>query len=99
MRLDVGAVDSGRMGQHARRDQRLQDVAPDLPAGPAVEAVVDRRVRAVFRWAVAPAAAGLQNMQDATDDPPVIDPPGARLVLRQMRLDRRPGIVAQPEKT
>jgi len=98
MRLDVRAIDSRRMGQYTRRDQRFQNVVPDLLVGPAVEAVVDRRVRAVFRRAVTPAAAGLQNMQDAADYPSVIDPPGARLVPRQMRLYRRPGIVAQPEK-
>jgi hypothetical protein len=33
-------------------------------------------------------------MQDAADHSPIIDTPGARLGLRQMRFDRRPSFIA-----
>ena len=66
--------------------------------GPAVEAVVDRRRGTILGRAVLPAAADLEHMQDAGVHPTVIDPAGARLVLGQMRFDRRPLLVAQPEQ-
>ena len=37
-------------------------IRPRTRPGPAVEAVVDRRVRAVFARTVAPATAGLEHM-------------------------------------
>ena len=71
---------------------------PEPTARPAVEAVVDRRRRAVFRRAVAPSAPSLENMDNARDDAPVIDAPRAGLVLGKMRLNRGPLRIAQPEK-
>jgi tripartite-type tricarboxylate transporter receptor subunit TctC len=41
---------------------------------PQYETIVDRRVRAIPRRTVAPAAAALQHMQDAADNPPIICP-------------------------
>jgi len=38
-------------------------------------------------------------VQDSADDTPIIDSAGPRLVRRQVRLNGRPGFVAQPEKT
>jgi hypothetical protein len=35
-------------------------------------------------------------MQDAADDAPIVRPLRARAVLRQVRLDRRPGLVTDP---
>jgi hypothetical protein len=37
-------------------------------------------------------------MQDAADHAPIIDTPGAWLVLRQMRFDRCPSFIVQPKK-
>ena len=65
---------------------------------PAVETVVYGRWRTVFGGAVLPATAALENMNDAADDPPVIHPTSAGLVLRKVRLDRRPSLIIQPEK-
>jgi hypothetical protein len=36
-------------------------------------------------------------MENATQDPPVIDPPRARLILRQHWFNQRPSLVVQPE--
>jgi hypothetical protein len=37
-------------------------------------------------------------MQDAADDPPVVDPLLAVHVLRQMRFDLQPLVIAQPKQ-
>ena len=42
-------------------------------AGPTVEAVVDRRVGAVVRRAVAPARARAKHVNDPADHPPIIN--------------------------
>jgi hypothetical protein len=42
-------------------------------AAPAVEAIVDRRVRAIDRRAVPPGRARAQHMDNAADDPAIID--------------------------
>lgn len=96
--LHVAGVDRRRQRKHAPGNKGIKDAAPQLSARPAIEAVVDRRGRTVFGRAVLPAAAGLQHMQDAADDAPIIDPARARLVPWKVRFDRRPRLVVQPEK-
>lgn len=98
MRLDVAAVDLGGLGDPALLGQGGEDAAPHAAPAPPVPAVVDRRRRAVIRRAVLPATAALEHMHDPRDHPPVIHPPRARLVLRQMRLNRRPRRIRQPEQ-
>jgi len=94
MGFHIGGIDRGGERKHAFGDQGIEDVSPYPAPGPAVEAIVDGGRRAVPGGAVLPAAAGLQHMQNTADHPAVIHPPRARLVLRQMRLDRRPCIIA-----
>lgn len=91
MRLDVGGVDGDlfRCPCQALRQSREQ-VLPVTALRPAVIAIVDRRRRPVFRRTVPPPAARLENVKDATDDPPIILAPLTRRVVRKMRLDRRP---------
>jgi len=98
VRPNVAGIDGRGMDKNALIDQRLKDVGPNASAGPPVEAVVDRRRRAVFDRAVLPSASRLDDMENAADDTTVIDTPCARLVLRQVRLDRRPGFIIKPEK-
>jgi hypothetical protein len=52
---------------------------------PQYETIVDRRVRAIPRRTVAPAAAALQHMQDAADHSPVIHPVLTAHVRRKQR--------------
>src|SRR3546814_1596792 len=59
---------------------------------------LDCRRGAVVGRAVAPTAADLQDMQDARDHPPIVHPAGTGLVLRQVRLDRCPRLIRQPEQ-
>lgn len=63
--LDVGGVDRGAFRHRPAGGQRLQKPDPEPAAGPAVEAVVDRRGRPVFGRTVAPPAAGLEHVDDA----------------------------------
>src|SRR5215204_4052655 len=81
----------------AARASRI--LVQSCPAGPAVEAVVDGRGWPILGWAVFPATPRFQPVQDAAYHPAIIDPASTGLVLRQMRLNRRPGIIAQPEQS
>src|ERR1044071_9139023 len=72
---------------------------PPPPAlSPTSKPIVDRRRRAVLRWAILPAAAALQHMQDAADHPSIVDTLFAAHVARQMRLDPSPLLIAQPKQ-
>ena len=42
--------------------------------------------------------AAYRDVKGAGDHPSVVDAPGAGLVPRQMRLDRRPRLIRQPEQ-
>lgn len=97
VRLDVGAVGKKLAVRAPVSGQSGVDALPDALPGPAVEGIVDRRVGAVFRRAVAPAAAAPKHMDDPTEDAPVIDTRRATIV-RQQRLDLRPLLVIQPEQ-
>ena len=92
MCLDVAAIDGKLLRNRPCRRHRLEDALPDTALLQSVVAVVDRRGRAVSRRHVAPAAAGLKEMQDAGDDSPVIHTGLARLAMRQMRFNRRPSL-------
>src|SRR6188474_618775 len=61
-------------------------------------AIIDRCVRSILRGAIAPAASGLKDVQDATDHPTVIYSRLARFALRKMGLDHCPGVIRQPEQ-
>ena len=94
MGLHIGAVDRDRAAEMSGFGQRREHLLPDLAMGPAIEAVVDRRPRAVFRRTVTPATPGPQNMENTAQDPTVIDPAGSWLISWQKRLNQRPGFVA-----
>ncbi|MHC2581959.1 hypothetical protein ACVI1J_005868 [Bradyrhizobium diazoefficiens] len=83
----------------ARLGQRFEDCAPSSSLGPAIEAIVDRRVRAVFTWTITPSCTRLQHVNDAADDASVVVPIRPRQSPRQMRFDTRPLPVVQPKQT
>lgn len=89
MRLHMAAVDREFGRDRPGCCDLLEEPTPDAARGPAVEAVVDRGGRAIGLGHVPPAAAGLEDMQDARDNPAVIHPRLAGLAARQMRLDPR----------
>ena len=82
VRLDIGCVDRCRGLDPAGLDKGLQNALPDALARPAIKAIVDRGAGTVDRGAISPPAPTLQNMQDAADDTPIVDPPGVRLIRR-----------------
>lgn len=94
MCLHIAGVDRCGLAQHPRRHQGLEDVHPDPPSRPAIEAIVDRGVRPVLGRAVTPPATGFENVKDAADHAAIVNPPRTGLVLWQVRVDRRPCIVA-----
>lgn len=96
--LDVGVVDRGTRRDHTGIHQCVEQLEPEATARPAVEPVVDRREWPVIGRAVAPATADLQHMHDARDHPPVVYPSRAQLVLGQMRFDRCPRFIREPEQ-
>lgn len=79
---------------------------PDVPARPPIEAIVDRPRRTIGPRAVLPTAPCLQLKQNPREHPPVVHPPGERLVLRKQRLrlkrllshraQERRGVLAEP---
>jgi hypothetical protein len=59
--------------------------------------IVDSGRRAVDGRTILPSAANFENVNKAADDASIIDAPGAGLVLRKKRLNRRPLHLAQPK--
>src|SRR5262245_63085693 len=81
--------------------QRAEHRAPPPALGPAIEAVIGRRVRPISLRQVPPRRARAQNEKDAIQNPPIILPrPATRLLARatrQQRLDDRPLPIRQVE--
>src|SRR5208283_4495575 len=65
---------------------------------PAYETVIDRRMRAIFGRAIAPAAAALKHVHDAADDAAIVYPLDAPHVSRQVTLHPHPLLIAQPKQ-
>ena len=99
MSFDRGRVERQRDGIFAGLGQRFKDCAPSPALGPAVEAIVDGRARAVFTRAVAPSPTRLQHVNDAADDAPIVVALRPGEPRRQMRLDTCPLPVIQPKQT
>jgi len=98
MSFDRGRVERQRDGIFAKLGQRFKDCAPSSALGPAIEAIVDGRVRAVFTRTIAPSRTGLQHVNDAADDAPIVVPFRPRQSRRQMRFDTRPLSIIQPKQ-
>jgi hypothetical protein len=81
LHLDRGAIDRTRVLRQGLH-QRFEDGLPEVAMTPAIEAIVDRGIRAVDGRTVHPAAAAAQDMYDATDDASIILPPGPGVDLR-----------------
>jgi len=97
MRLDRGGVDGQSHAVLAAASERFKDRLPMSALGPAIEPIVDRRVRTKVRRAIAPAGAALKHVNDAADDAAIIFALRSGLVRRQMRLYLSPLLVVEPE--
>jgi hypothetical protein len=96
--FDRGRVQRQHDGIFARLGQRFKDCAPSAALGPAIEAIVDRRVRAVFARTIPPSRTRLQHVDDATDDAPIVIPIRPRQPSRQMRFNVLPLLIIQPKQ-
>jgi hypothetical protein len=94
----MGAVQGHRVWWLGGCCDRLEYFLPDAAIAPPGEAVVDRLRRAVFAWAINPAAADLQNVHDPAENASIVVTLRPRLVRRQTRLDLRPLLVREPEQ-
>ena len=97
MRLDRRGVDQHLRRRSAGRGQGLENVRPHPFGRPAHEAIVEGLVWAIDGRCVGPAGAGLQDMNDATDNAAVIDPRLAPRTGRKKRLKPRKLGVVQPK--
>ena len=68
----MGAVDRRRADDPGRAGQCLEHLKPNALPAPAVEAVIDRRVRPVFRRAIAPPRTRTQHLHDAADHTAIV---------------------------
>lgn len=99
LRLDIGAVDGRASCDRTGRRKRFEHTSPETLAGPAVETVIDRRVRTILFRTINPAASCLQHMDDPGNHPPIIDPSRTGLVLRHERFNRCPLLIGQPKQS
>jgi len=96
------SLDRRRIDQHLGRrptggGQGVEDIQPHPFGGPPDKAVVERLARTVDGRRVSPAAAGLQHMNNAADDPAVIDTGHSARIARQVRCQPRKLFLIQPE--
>ena len=75
-----------------------EKVFPDATPRPADEAVVNRGRRTVFGRAIAPAAAGFQDVHDTADNSTIINSLDTSYIRRQMRPNPPPLLIAQPKQ-
>jgi hypothetical protein len=100
MRAHNGAVDHAQAVGRALR-KGAENMAPHAALGPAVEAIVGRRVRPITLGQIAPRCAGPQDEEDAVQHLPVIltrtTPHHLAVTARQQRGDDRPLPIRQIE--
>ena len=97
MRLDGGAVDHRKRGRVAVFDERVKYGLPQAALAPAIVSVEDRRIWPVFVGKRTPSTALAQPMDDAADDAPIVLAFRSSMNHREMRRDRRPLLVTEPE--
>ena len=86
-----------RSGMGPAAGRLLEDALPDTTLRPAIVTVVERCRRPVDGWNVTPSTACLQDMQDAQDDRAVVDARLTRPAAWQVRAQRLPRRIRQPQ--
>ena len=99
MRLDRGGIDRQSHAVLAAAGERFKDRLPMSALGPAIEPIVDRRVRTKVGWAIAPTRATLKHVNDTADDASIVFALRSGLVRWQMRLYPSPLPVVEPEQS
>src|ERR1700733_14677297 len=98
MRLDVGRVDHLRLTRSSTRRKFAEKPFPAGTFSPADKTIIDGCRRSILGRTVAPPAAALEDMKNAADDAPVIDPLLAAHVPWQMRFDPAPLLITKPKQ-
>jgi hypothetical protein len=98
MRFDMGRIDHLRISTTAVASEFAKQVFPDAALGPAHETVIDSCARPVFGRTIAPAAAALENVNDAADHAAIVYPIHPTHIRGQMRFDAGPLLIVQPKK-
>jgi hypothetical protein len=99
MRFDRGGVDGQSHAVLATAGERFKDRLPMSALGPAIKAIVDRRVRTIVGRTIAPARAALKHVDDTADNASIVIARRTSLVRWQMRLKLSPLLVVQPEQS
>src|SRR6185295_6612124 len=98
MRFDRGGVDGQSHAVLAAAGERFKDRLPMSALSPAIEAIVDRRVRTIVGRAIGPACAALKHVKDTADYASIVIALWSGLVRWQMRLYTRQRLVVEPEQ-
>jgi len=98
VRFDVRGVDHLRLCRPSVPGKLSEKVFPDAAPCPAREAVIDRGMRAILGRAIAPAAASLQNVNDAADHAAIVLTLDATHVRWQVGFNSLPLLIAQPKQ-
>src|SRR6185437_16563761 len=73
MDFDVSRIDGGRSVHPGGSRQRIKDIGPDPLTAPAIEAIIDRRVRSVDFRAITPARPTSEHIDDPADHTAIVD--------------------------
>src|SRR6185312_8282529 len=99
VRLDRGGVGGQRHAVLAAAGERFKDRLPMSALGPMIETIVDRLVRTIVGWAIAPACAALKHVNDTADNASIVIAGRPGLVRWQMRLYPSPLLVVEPKQS
>ena len=98
VRLDVCGVDHLRLFSPSGPGKLSEEIFPDATPCPAREAVIDGGIRAILGWAIAPAAAGLQHVNDSADHAAIILTLDAAHIRWQVWFNPISLLIAQPKQ-
>src|SRR2546423_1082254 len=90
MRFDMRAVESHSFRRFSRFGRRLEDRLPNSLRTPAVEAIVDRLGRPIFRRTIDPSTSALEHMHDPAQNAPIVLRLHATAIAWNKRLNPRP---------
>ena len=97
MGLHGGGVDEHLRRRSADLCERAEQIDPNAFGGPTHIAVVERLFRSVFRRRIDPAPTRFQHMNNAADDPVVVNARFAARVSRKVRRNLRKLRVRKPK--
>src|SRR5260370_40935165 len=98
MRFDMRAVEGHSFRRLSRFGHRLEDALPNSLRTPAVEAIVDRFGRPIFRRTIDPSTSALEHMHDPAQTAPIVLRLHATAIAWNKRLTLRPLPVAKPKQ-